>query len=238
MSVAAIARLRRRADAESFVRLRHQRAPAPVARAMNASMTSRVGGARAVVGDDDLGGRDASGARRWRAPRPAHRGARSVVITSARRTWRSSRSARLRTASTPTVSVAKSAAPALRISVSVRFQPASASLRCALQRASRSAMRVAPRVRSTCWVSSRCARMAASRRPVRAVACQEPSTASRSISPCSQSRPSATPSSKYARATSATARARCAPAPRCRAPVRAATGARRAAPVSPARRRR
>ena len=37
---------------------------------------------------------------------------------------------------------------------------------------------------------------AASRRLVRAVACQEPSTERRSISPCSQSRPSNTPRSK------------------------------------------
>jgi len=50
----------------------------------------------------------------------------------------------LRTASTPTVSVAKSAEPTVRISVSVRFQLASGSARCLPQRVARS--RVAARI--------------------------------------------------------------------------------------------
>src|ERR1700722_8993531 len=104
--------------------------------------------------------------------------------------------ASLRTDSTPTVRVAKSPAPAARMSVSVRCQCARslpAASTQALTRASAS-----PRILrdSPLWVSRRCTRSAASRRPLRAIACQGPSTFSFSMRARSQSKPMRVPTSK------------------------------------------
>src|SRR5437762_2729933 len=108
----------------------------------------------------------------------------------------SSYPASLRTDSTPTVSVAKSPAPAARMSASVRCQSARSLPADSAQALTRASALPRPVRASTRSLKRRWTRSAASRSPVRAIACHGPSTASFSIRARSQSKPLRVPTSK------------------------------------------
>src|SRR5262245_37018031 len=112
--------------------------------------------------------------------------------------------ASLRSASTPTVSVAKSLASAARMSAIVRCQCARSFPPDSIQAVTRAGALPRSLRASTRSARRRCTRSAPSRRPVRATACHGPSTASPSIRDWSQSQPMRVPTSKYTRAVSAT----------------------------------